>query len=231
MTQNRLFLCSSLDFMTDHDLQNILQLHLGHLDVFLLSSYSPFLLCFINVNNHIIVHLTIQYFYSNKEFCLTIINCTIYLFYSWLLLMISLQRSWIVVIDIVVIITVKTFLSDNPFTTYLVVYYILEFTTGVTFFMTSISLLILSMISITVFLTLRGVWTRDIKLGTNIPQHTLTKTLKILEQRNLIKSVRSVVSKSKKLYMLYDVVPAKEITGEKKEERRKKLEAVRILKS
>ena len=75
------------------------------------------------------------------------------------------------------------------------------------------------MISITVFLTLRGVWTRDIKLGTNIPQHTLTKTLKILEQRNLIKSVRSVVSKSKKLYMLYDVVPAKEITGEKKEGR------------
>ena len=46
----------------------------------------------------------------------------------------------------------------------------------------------------------RGVWTRDIKLSTNIPQHTLTKTLKILEQRNLIKSVRSVVSKSKKLY-------------------------------
>jgi RNA polymerase Rpc34 subunit len=60
----------------------------------------------------------------------------------------------------------------------------------------------------------RGVWTRDIKLSTNIPQHTLTKTLKILEQRNLIKSVRSVVSKSKKLYMLYDIVPAKEITGD-----------------
>jgi DNA-directed RNA polymerase III subunit RPC6 len=59
----------------------------------------------------------------------------------------------------------------------------------------------------------RGIWTRDIKLATNIPQHTLTKTLKILEQRNLIKSVRSVISKSKKLYMLYDMQPAKEITG------------------
>ena len=59
----------------------------------------------------------------------------------------------------------------------------------------------------------RGIWTRDIKVATNIPQHTLTKTLKILEQRNLIKSVRSVVSKSKKLYMLFDVIPAKEITG------------------
>jgi DNA-directed RNA polymerase III subunit RPC6 len=41
----------------------------------------------------------------------------------------------------------------------------------------------------------------------------LTKTLKILEQRLLIKSVRSVVSKSKKLYVLYDVVPAKSVTG------------------
>jgi DNA-directed RNA polymerase III subunit RPC6 len=59
----------------------------------------------------------------------------------------------------------------------------------------------------------RGIWTRDIKIATNIPQHSLTKTLKILEQRSLIKSVRSVVSKSKKLYMLYDIVPAKEITG------------------
>lgn len=59
----------------------------------------------------------------------------------------------------------------------------------------------------------RGIWTRDIKIATNIPQHSLTKTLKILEQRSLIKSVRSVVSKSKKLYMLYDMVPAKEITG------------------
>lgn len=59
----------------------------------------------------------------------------------------------------------------------------------------------------------RGIWTRDIKIPTNIPQHTLTKILKILEQRSLIKSVRSVVSKSKKLYMLYDVTPAKEITG------------------
>jgi DNA-directed RNA polymerase III subunit RPC6 len=59
----------------------------------------------------------------------------------------------------------------------------------------------------------RGIWTRDIKINTNISQNILTKTLKILEQRNLIKSVRSVVSKSKKLYMVYDMVPAKEITG------------------
>eukprot|EP01035_Chromulina_nebulosa_P021444 gene21444-27777_t len=59
----------------------------------------------------------------------------------------------------------------------------------------------------------RGIWTRDIKLKTNIQQQILTKTLKILEQRNLIKSVRSVISKSKKLYMLYNLEPAKEISG------------------
>ena len=34
-----------------------------------------------------------------------------------------------------------------------------------------------------------------------------------MEQRHLVKAVRSVTSKSKKLYMLFDVSPAKEITG------------------
>lgn len=50
-------------------------------------------------------------------------------------------------------------------------------------------------------------------MASNVTQHNLTKILKILEQRSLIKSVRSVVSKSKKLYMIYDASPAKEITG------------------
>jgi len=59
----------------------------------------------------------------------------------------------------------------------------------------------------------KGVWMRDIKTQTNIPQQTLTKTLKILEQRNLIKNVRSVVSKTKKYYMLFSATPAKELTG------------------
>lgn len=59
----------------------------------------------------------------------------------------------------------------------------------------------------------KGIWTRDIKIATNIQQQQLTKTLKTLESRNLIKSVRSVVSKSKKLYMLYNLEPAKEISG------------------
>jgi len=59
----------------------------------------------------------------------------------------------------------------------------------------------------------KGVWTRDIKNQSSIPQHTLNKTIKDLEGRCLIKHVRSVTSKSRKLYMLYDTVPTKEITG------------------
>ena len=59
----------------------------------------------------------------------------------------------------------------------------------------------------------RGIWTRDIKQSTNISQQILTKILKQLEQRSLLKTVRSVTSKSKKLYMVYDVTPAKELTG------------------
>ncbi|CAN0559640.1 unnamed protein product [Ectocarpus sp. 12 AP-2014] len=41
----------------------------------------------------------------------------------------------------------------------------------------------------------------------------MTKTLKSLEGRHLVKTAKSVTSKSKKLYMLYELTPAKEITG------------------
>jgi len=46
-----------------------------------------------------------------------------------------------------------------------------------------------------------------------LPQQSLDKNIKLLEQRLLIKNVRSVGSKTKKLYMLYELAPAKEITG------------------
>jgi len=59
----------------------------------------------------------------------------------------------------------------------------------------------------------RGIWTVDIRVQTNIPQATLTKIFKQLETRKLIKPIKAVTAKTKKLYMLYDLVPAKEITG------------------
>jgi len=58
-----------------------------------------------------------------------------------------------------------------------------------------------------------GIWTKDIKYQTSIPQQALNKIYKSLEGRKLIKPVKAVTAKQKKLYMLYDLVPAKEITG------------------
>jgi DNA-directed RNA polymerase III subunit RPC6 len=58
-----------------------------------------------------------------------------------------------------------------------------------------------------------GIWTKDIRMQTNIQQQALNKIFKQLEQRCLIKPVNSVAAKSKKLYMLYDLKPSKELTG------------------
>jgi len=59
----------------------------------------------------------------------------------------------------------------------------------------------------------KGIWTVDVRTQTNIPQTTLAKIFKQLETRRLIKPIKSVTAKTKKLYMLYDLTPAKEITG------------------
>ena len=58
-----------------------------------------------------------------------------------------------------------------------------------------------------------GIWTRDIRMATNIQQQALNKIFKSLEQRSLIKPVKSVAAKTKKLYMLYELTPRKELTG------------------
>lgn len=58
-----------------------------------------------------------------------------------------------------------------------------------------------------------GCWTKDIRVQTNVQQNMLTKILKSLESRRLVKPVKSVTAKSKKLYMLYDLTPSKQLTG------------------
>lgn len=58
-----------------------------------------------------------------------------------------------------------------------------------------------------------GIWTKDIRLQTNIQQTALNKIFKALESRRLIKPVKSVTAKAKKLYMLYNLTPSKELTG------------------
>lgn len=59
----------------------------------------------------------------------------------------------------------------------------------------------------------KGIWTKDVRLQTNIQQQALNKIFKQLETRELIKPIKSITAKSKKLYMLFDLEPAKEITG------------------
>ena len=58
-----------------------------------------------------------------------------------------------------------------------------------------------------------GVWLRDIKNATSMQQQTLNKALKVLESRKLVKTVKSVQQKTKKLYMAYDLVPTREVSG------------------
>lgn len=58
-----------------------------------------------------------------------------------------------------------------------------------------------------------GIWTRDMKTRTNLAQPKINKILKTLEERNLVKSVKSVQNSSRKVYMLAELEPAKELTG------------------
>lgn len=58
-----------------------------------------------------------------------------------------------------------------------------------------------------------GVWTKDMKFKTNLQQPQITKILKELETRTLVKAIKPVNQPSKKFYMLYDLEPAREITG------------------
>jgi DNA-directed RNA polymerase III subunit RPC6 len=57
----------------------------------------------------------------------------------------------------------------------------------------------------------KGIWSKDIRTQTNIQQQALNKIFKVLESKRLIKPVKTV--NSKKVYMLFDLTPAKDITG------------------
>lgn len=59
----------------------------------------------------------------------------------------------------------------------------------------------------------KGIWHKDIRSQTSLQQPALKKILKNLESRQLIKSTSSISSKTRKLYLLFDLEPAKEITG------------------
>lgn len=58
-----------------------------------------------------------------------------------------------------------------------------------------------------------GIWTRDMKTRTNLAQPRINKILKNLEDRVLVKSIKSVQNSNRKVYMLAELEPAKELTG------------------
>jgi len=59
----------------------------------------------------------------------------------------------------------------------------------------------------------QGAWVRTIKFKTKLPTAKVNKILKTLVNRKLVKSVTSVASRNRKLYMLFDVEPSEDHTG------------------
>ncbi|KAJ1944428.1 34-kDa subunit of RNA polymerase III (C) [Kickxella alabastrina] len=58
-----------------------------------------------------------------------------------------------------------------------------------------------------------GIWVRTLKQKTNLLQGVINRCLKGLEQKALIKSVKSVKHPTRKLYMLIELTPSSDITG------------------
>jgi DNA-directed RNA polymerase III subunit RPC6 len=60
----------------------------------------------------------------------------------------------------------------------------------------------------------RGIWTRDLKYKSNLQSTQITKILKALESRKLVKCVPLAQAKNKKIYMLFNLVPHPEVSGD-----------------
>lgn len=58
-----------------------------------------------------------------------------------------------------------------------------------------------------------GIWQKIIKLRTNLHQYIFAKSLKALEQKRYVKSIRDVKHPTRKIYMLYNLQPSVELTG------------------
>ncbi|CAO1421534.1 unnamed protein product [Diamesa tonsa] len=59
----------------------------------------------------------------------------------------------------------------------------------------------------------KGIWIRDIRIKSNLIMTQLNKILKNLENRKLIKAVKSVNASKKKVYMLYNLDADRSVTG------------------
>lgn len=59
----------------------------------------------------------------------------------------------------------------------------------------------------------KGIWIRDIRTKSNLIMTQLNKILKNLENKKLIKAVKSVNASKKKVYMLYNLEPDRSVSG------------------
>ncbi|XP_045776156.1 probable DNA-directed RNA polymerase III subunit RPC6 [Maniola jurtina] len=59
----------------------------------------------------------------------------------------------------------------------------------------------------------KGIWIRDIRIRSNLANTQLTKVLKSLESKKVIKAVKCVNASKKKVYMLFNLEPDRSISG------------------
>jgi len=59
----------------------------------------------------------------------------------------------------------------------------------------------------------KGAWSKSLKDQTKLQQHTITKATKELIKLQLIKEVKSVHNRNRKVFMLIDLEPSKEVSG------------------
>lgn len=59
----------------------------------------------------------------------------------------------------------------------------------------------------------KGIWIRDIRVKSNLVMTQLNKILKSLENKKLIKAVKTVNASKKKVYMLYNLEPDRSVSG------------------
>ncbi|XP_002731250.1 DNA-directed RNA polymerase III subunit RPC6-like [Saccoglossus kowalevskii] len=59
----------------------------------------------------------------------------------------------------------------------------------------------------------KGIWIRDIRYKSNLLMTQVSKILRNLESKKLIKAIKSVGASKKKVYMLYNIDPDRSVTG------------------
>lgn len=59
----------------------------------------------------------------------------------------------------------------------------------------------------------QGIWIKDLRRKSNLSALEIPKILKELQKRKLIKCEKSIAATNKKVYMLYEIEPAREVSG------------------